>query len=216
MFAHIPPRVAAALFGGGAAGVAFTTALEVFTAPYSTAVSLYQLNGVVHMVKVVALVMFVIGLLGVLAHGGYRLGLVGKGAGLALAGATTLGAVPYTVIESSMDPGLTPAAADARLEAIYADHVWVGVLASVAMPIIVLSVVTLAVVVMRRRLLPIWAPLCSLLAIPVAIVAIVISESTGVALPHPPAWIFLGLASYAAAARAADGASRRQMHTQSV
>ena len=199
MFTHVPRGLTVALFGYGALGVAVTTALEVVTAPYSTSVSLYELNGVVHMVKVVALVAFTVGLLGVLAHGGDRLGRVGRGAGLALAVATVLGAAPYTFIESSLDPGLTPTAANARLDAIYDDHVWVGILASVAMPIVVLSVLTLAVVVLRRQLLPIWAPVSNLLSIPVAIAVMVVSESTGVALPHPPVWIFLGLAMYGAA-----------------
>ena len=130
---------------------------------------------------------------------GDRLGRVGRGAGLALAVATVLGAVPYTFIESSLDPGLTPAAANARLDAIYDGDVWVGILTSVAMPIVVLSVLTLAVVVLRRQLLPIWAPVSNLLSIPVAIAVTVVSESTGVALPHPPVWIFLGLAMYGAA-----------------
>ena len=199
MLTHVPRGLTVALFGCGALGVAVTTALEVVTSPYSTSVTLYELNGVVHMVKVAALVAFTVGLLGVLAHGEDRLGRVGRGAGLALAVATVLGAVPYTFIESSLDPGLTPAAANARLDAIYDDHVWVGILASVAMPIVVLSVLTLAVVVLRRRLLPIWAPVSNLLSIPVAIAVMVVSDSTGVALPHPPVWIFLGLAMYGAA-----------------
>ncbi len=209
MFTHVPRGLTVALFGCGALGVAATTAIEVLTAPYSSSVSLYQLNGVVHMVKVLALVAFLTGLLGVLAHWGDRLGRVGRGAGLAMAVATVMGSVPYTLIESSLDPALTPAAANARLEAIYADHVWVGIIASVAMPIIVLSVLTLAVVVIRRRLLPIWAPVSNLLSIPVAIAVLAVSESTGVELPHPPAWIFLGLAMYGAAlgvsARAFEG-----------
>lgn len=214
MFVHVPPRVAVALFSGGALGVAITTALEVVTAPYSSAVSLYQLNGVVHMAKVAALIAFVAGLLGVLAHWGDRLRLVGRGAGLALAAATLAGAVPYTFIESSLDPGLTAAAANARLDAIYDDHAWVGILASVAMPIIVLSVLTLAIVVHRRRLLPIWAPVANLLSVPFSIAVMVVSESTGVALPHPPVWIFLGLAMYGGAILASDRSARRELYTQ--
>ncbi len=209
MFVHIPHRVAVALLGSGALGVAVTTALEVVTAPYSSAVSLYELNGVVHMVKVGALVAFAVGLLGVLAHYKDRLGRVGQGAGLALAVATVIGAVPYTFIEASLDPGLTAAAANARLDAIYDDHVWVGVLASVAMPILVLSVLTLAVVVIRRQLLPIWAPVANLLSVPFSIAVMVVSESTGVALPHPPVWIFLGLAMYGAAI----GVSARELNS---
>ena len=214
MFVQIPCRVAAALLGGGALGVAVTTSLEVLTAPYSSAVSLYALNGVVHMVKVVALVAFAVGVLGVIAHCRDRLGRLGSTAGRALAVATVAGAVPYTVVESSLDPALTPEAANSRLEAIYADHAWVGILASVALPIIVLSVITLAAVVLARRLLPFWAPVSSLLAVPVGVVAMIIAESTGLELPHPPAWIFLGLATYGAAILTADRAEERDLHTQ--
>lgn len=214
MFIHISHRVAAALLGGGALGVAVTTSLEVVTAPYSSAVSLYALNGVVHMVKVVALVTFAVGMLGWTEHCRDRLGRLGSAAGRLLAVAAVAGAMPYTVIESTLDPGLTPEAANLRLEAIYADQVWVGILASVAMPIIVLSVLTLAAVVLGRRLLPIWAPTSSLLAIPLAVAAMVLAESTGVALPHPPAWIFLGLATYGAAALTADRTEERDLHTQ--
>lgn len=214
MFVHTPHRVAAALLGGGALGVAVTTSLEVVTAPYSSSVSLYPLNGAVHMVKVVALVAFAVGMLASIEHWRDRLGRLGSAAGRALAVASVAGAVPYTVIESSLDPGLTPAAANSRLEAIHEDQVWVGILASVAMPIIVLSVLTLAAVVLGRGLLPIWAPISSLLAVPLGIAAMVLAESTGVELPHPPAWIFLGLATYGAAILAADRAEERDLHTQ--
>ena len=214
MFVQIPNRVAAVLLGGGALGVAVTTSLEVLTAPYSSAVSLYALNGVVHMVKVVALFAFAVGMLGVIAHSRDRLGRLGSTAGRALAVATVAGAVPYTVIEASLDPRLTPQAANTQLEAIYADQAWVGILASVALPIIVLSVLTLAVVILARQLLPIWAPISSLLAVPVGVVAMLLAEWTGLELPHPPAWIFLGLATYGAAILAADRAEKRDLHTQ--
>ena len=83
MFVQIPYRVAAALLGGGALGVAVTTSLEVVTAPYSSAVSLYALNGVVHMVKVVALVAFAVGMLGWIEQWRDRLGRLGSTAGRA-------------------------------------------------------------------------------------------------------------------------------------
>lgn len=211
---HVPHRLAAALVVGGALGVAVTTALEVVTAPYSSAVSLYPLNGAVHLGKVAAVLAFTAGLLGLVEHWGNRLGRVGSVAGLALAVAALAGAVPYSIIEASLDPDLTPAAASSRLDAIYADQVWVGILASVAMPIILLSVLTLAAVVLRRRLLPAWAPVGSLAMVLLGIAVVVLSESTGVALPHPPAWIFLGLAGYGAASLVTDRADRRPLHAQ--
>ena len=67
-----------------------------------------------------------------------------------------------------------------------------------------------AVVVLRHRLLPAWAPIASLAAVPVAVLAGVLGDA-GWVLPHPPAWLFLGLAAYGprCARRRARGARRR-------
>ena len=187
-------RATALLITAGALGVAVTTALEVVSAPYSPAVRAYLLNGAVHAVKVAAALMFVAGMLGlaaVLHRGGIRIGAV---AASTLAGATAAGAVPYSVAEASLDSGLDPTAANARLEEIYAIHTWIGTAASIALPLLLIGIVMLAVVALRHHL-PSWAPIASLAAIPVAVLAGVLGEA-GWALPHPPAWIFLGLAAY--------------------
>jgi hypothetical protein len=102
------------------------------------------------------------------------------------------------VAEATVDGGLTPAAADARLESLYAEQPWLITASSVALPVLLLALVVLAVVVLRRRLLPRWAPLASLASIPVAVLAGVLTEA-GWPVPHPPAWLFLGLAAYGAA-----------------
>jgi hypothetical protein len=189
------PRATPLLLACGALGVAVTTALEVVTAPYSPAVSAYPLNGAVHAAKVVAVVALAAGLAafaGELRRRGER---VGVGAARVLAAATVLGAVPYSVAEALLSPGLDPAAADAALAGTYADHPWIGVVASIALPLVVLSLVTLAVATLRARSLPAWAPVASLAAIPVAALAGVLG-GLGWAVPHPPAWLFLGLAAY--------------------
>jgi hypothetical protein len=67
--------------------------------------------------------------------------------------------------------------------------------ASIALPLILLGMVTLAVVVLRHRLMPAWAPVAGLVSLPVAVLAGVLGDA-GWAVPHPPAWIFLGLAAY--------------------
>jgi hypothetical protein len=194
------PRSPAGLVTAGALGVALTTALEVVTAPYSPAVSAYPLNGAVHAAKVVAVVAFAVGLVafaGELRRRGER---VAATAARVLAGAALLGAVPYSVVETLLGPGLTPASADAALEATYGEHPWIGTVASIALPVALLSLVTLAVACLRARSLPAWAPVGSLVAIPVAVLAGVLGE-LGWAVPHPPAWLFLGLAGYGVALR---------------
>ena len=101
MFDRLPHRATAALLGGGAVGIAATTALEVVTAPYSPAVIAYPLNGVVHLVKVAAVAAFVVGLLGFRAELRDRLGRVGSAAAAALAIASAFGAVPYSLAEAT-------------------------------------------------------------------------------------------------------------------
>jgi hypothetical protein len=182
----------------GALGVAVTTALEVVTAPYSPEVRWYSLNGPVHVAKVVAIVVLVVGLAGwarELARAGRRATALAAGA---IAGGTLVGAVPYSVVEATLDGSLAPAAADAELERIYAEHAWVGVASSIALPVTVLALIALGVLVLRSRLLPSWAPLTSLAMVPVAVLAGVLNGA-GWAVPHPPAWLFLGLAAYGVA-----------------
>jgi hypothetical protein len=187
-------KIGALLLSGGTLAIAATTALEVLTAPYSPAVRAYPLNGFVHVAKVVAVVALVTGLFVIRSHLYRSLGLVGSTAAVTLAAATVVGAVPYSLAEASLDPALSPAAANEQLDAIYAAHPWIGSLA-MALPLVVICIPTLAVVVLRRRAVPRWAPITSLMAIPMAIASGVLVEA-GFNVPHPPAWIYLGLSAY--------------------
>jgi hypothetical protein len=195
----LPSRTVALLLSGGALGVALTTAMEVVTAPYSPAVSAYWLNPTVHVLKVVAVLVVAAGLIGLAATSGAggqrRLGRVGSAAAVVLALATVAGAGPYSVVEARLDGGLTPAAADRELEVVYDAEPWISALAMVALPLVLLGLVALAVAVLRSRALPRWAPVVSLLSLPVAVLAGVLGEA-GLPVPHPPAWLFLGLAAY--------------------
>jgi hypothetical protein len=191
-------RTVALLLGGGALAVALTTAMEVVTAPYSPAVSAYWLNPAVHVLKVIAVLVVAAGLVGLATvgpGGGRRLGRVGSAAAVVLALATVAGAGPYSVVEARLDGGLTPAAADRELEVVYDAEPWISALAMVALPLVLLGLVALAVAVLRSRALPRWAPVVSLLSLPVAVLAGVLGEA-GLPVPHPPAWLFLGLAAY--------------------
>ena len=187
-------RRPATLVTAGALGVAATTALEVLTSPYSPAVAAYPLNGAVHLAKVAAVLILTAGLLLLAGRLRPRLGRVGAGA-MAAVGLATLGALPYSLAEATLDNGLTPDAANDRLEAIYADHVWIAGAGMVALPVILVGIVTLAVVALRRRAFPAWAPVVSLLAIPVAVLAGVAGDAE-LPVPHPPTWLFLGLSAY--------------------
>jgi len=188
------------LVAAGAFGIALTTAAEVLTAPYSAHVVLYEVNPAVHAVKVLAALVFVTGMLALAARYRTTLGRAGVGAAVALAAGTTMGAIPYSVVETRLAPNLDHAEAAARLDAAYeAQLAWIGHLASVGMLLLLLGLVTLAVVVLRRRLLPRWRPLLSLAALPLGVLAGVLGEATNLPVPHPPAWMFLCLGiAYAA------------------
>lgn len=188
--------LAFSLIAGGALGIALTTSLEVVTAPYSAHVVAYPLNGAVHLVKVLAVAAFVAGMAAYLVRDRQRLGLIGSIAGAALALGTVLGGLPYNLAEASLDPALTPAAANERLEAIYTAQPWIGEVAGAMLPVVLLAIVVFGIVALRRRLFHAWAPAVSLGMIPVAIGAVILAEAAGLPLPHPPAWLFLGLSAY--------------------
>ena len=145
------------LIAAGGLGVAATTALEVVTSPYSAYVSAYPINGPVHLLKVAAVLIFAAGMAVFLARFRRRLGVVGSVAAGALGIGPLLGAIPYSLAEASLDPTLTPSRANAELEAIYAAQPWIGEVAGLMLPVIVFPVVAFGIVVLRRRLVPMWA-----------------------------------------------------------
>ena len=184
-----------ALITGGALGIALTTALEVLTAPYSAHVVAYPLNGAVHVLKILAVAAFVAGMAGYLVRFRERLGVIGLIAGGALAVGTFL-AGPYNLAEVSLDGSLSAVAANAQLQAIYAAQPWITQVSSVALPAVLLGIVVFGIVALRRRLFPTWAPVFSLATIPIAFGAAILSFEAGLPVPHPPTWLFLGLAGY--------------------
>lgn len=184
------------LIACGGLGIAVTTSLEVITSPYSAHVSAFGLNGPVHLLKVVAIAVFVAGMSGLLLRFRGQLGVVGSLAAGTLAIGTVVGALPYSLAEASLDPSGAPAQANVELEALYAAQPWIGEASQIAMPILLLAIIVFGVVALRRRFFPAWAPLVSLVTIPLAIGAAILGETTGLPLPHPPAWLFLGLSGY--------------------
>ena len=195
------------LLGGGALMIAGTTAAEVLTAPYSDAVIAYPLNPAVHLVKVLGIFAFATGLIMLARAERHLLGRWGLGAAVLLAAATVAGATPYSVIETTLPTNVTATVADWQLEAIYVDEPWIGIVAAVAVPLIVLSIGVLGMVALRRRIGPRWVPVLSLATIPLAVGLAALGENTGLAVPHPPTWLFLGLSGYALALGIGEGVS---------
>jgi hypothetical protein len=195
------------LLGVGALSIAGTTAAEVFTAPYSDAVIAYPLNPAVHLVKVLGIFAFATGLIVLATAERHLLGRWGLGAAALLAVATVAGATPYSIIEATLPTNVTATVAERQLEAIYVDQPWIGIVAALAMPLSVLSIGVLGVVAFRRRIGPWWVPVLSLAIIPLAVSLAAIGENAGLAVPHPPTWIFLGLSGYALALGRPEGVS---------
>lgn len=196
------------LVTAGALGITLTTAAEVLTAPYSSHVEFFGLNPAVHVLKVLAAVGFVVGMLALANRHRAGLGRVGVGAARAVAVGTALGAVPYSVVEVWLGSDRDPAEAAAWLDAAYeAQLAWIAIAAVLGMLLILVGMISLAVVVLRRGLLPRWRPFTSLAAWPLAVAAAVLGEATSLPVPHPPTWLFLCL-GIAYAAPLADGAGR--------
>lgn len=193
----VPPASNRALVGGGALLIAATTAAEVVTAPYGEAVAAYNLNPAVHVVKVLAVLAFAGGLIGLVRAERDRLGRWGSGAAVILAVATAVATVPYSVVEATLPGDLPIPVANQRLDAMHAGQPWIGASASIALPVILVSIVVLAGVVLRRRAAPRWVPVVSLASIPVAVALLVLGQAYGLPLPHPPTWLYLSLAGYA-------------------
>lgn len=192
----LPVPLARWLLGGGALAVAATTSAELVTSPYSPWVSAYGLNPAVHVGKAVGILCFAMALLTLGMLERERLGRWGIGACGVLSLGTIAGALPYTLVETFLPTNVPPGRAERLLEEIYTAQPWIGVVSSVVLPLIVLSIVTLAVVCLRRRLGPWWVPVLSVLLVPTAIAAVAAGNAYDFPVPHPPAWLFAGLAGY--------------------
>ncbi len=189
-------RLPFVLIALGGAGIAVSTGLETVTAPYSAHVSAYPLNGAVHLLKVLSIAAFAGGMAGLVLRFHRALGTVGSIAAAALAIGTVVGSLPYTLAEVSLDPSLSPVQASIQLEAIYAGQTWISAASGIALAGIIVAIVALGVAALRRRQFPAWAPLLSLAMVPVGVGSALLADATGWPIPHPPAWVFLGLSAY--------------------
>lgn len=196
MTAHLPVPLARWLLGGGALAIAVTTSAELATSPYSSWVSAFGLNPAVHLGKAVGILCFAGGILVLGVRERSRLGRWGFGACGVLALGTVAGALPYTLVEVFLPTNVPPDRAERMLEETYTAQPWIGVVSNVVLPMIVLSIVTLAVVCLRRGLGPRWVPVLSVLVIPAAIAAVAAGNAYHFPVPHPPAWLFVGLSGY--------------------
>jgi hypothetical protein len=182
--------IAAAVLAAGA------TAAELLTAPYNPTVSLYALDGPVHLVKYLAMLTLLVTLpaayVAQRATAG-RLGLVGLVLlllGLGLAG------TPYNVQEMSLSPSLSVAEANAAWEQMMSEGVLLGIAGGLGFLGVIIGIVAFGIASRRAGGAFRRAGTISLVSLVVAIVHIFAMDALPSFIPHPPTWLVLGLAAY--------------------
>jgi hypothetical protein len=189
----------------GATAVAAAITLEGFTDPVDRADHYHAgLALPVNLALFVGFVVFALGMTGVLLAQGTRLGRPGLGGGFALLFGLSIAELPHTVVDFAVAPALFDRLPRAQARTLLDDHIdtIVGPLSGIGLLLLLVGLVLLARATLRAGMLPRWAPLASLWAIPCAIVLGVLSGPLPLA-PHPPVALYLGLAAYGLGLRAA-------------
>lgn len=175
---------------------AATTAAEIVTSPYNPTVSLYALDGPVHLVKYIAMLALLVSLpaayVAQLQTAG-KLGLAGLV--LVLTGVGLAG-TPYNVIELTLSPSLSVAEASAAWEAIWTDAVLLGVASGIGFLAFIIGLVAFGIASRRSEGAFRRAGTISLLALGLAVAQLFAMDVLPAVIPHPPTWLMLGLAAY--------------------
>lgn len=172
------------------------TAAELFTSPYNPYVSLYALDGPVHLVKYVAMLALLVALpVAYVAQRptAGRLGFVGLI--LILAG-LSLAVTPYNVMEMSLTPSLSIAEANAKWEALWSEATLLGVMGGIGFLAVIIGVVSFAIASRRARGAFRRAGNASLIGFGLGFASMFLGSLLPGVVPHGPTWILLGLAAY--------------------
>ncbi|HUG13433.1 MAG TPA: hypothetical protein VMM78_00330 [Thermomicrobiales bacterium] len=181
----------------GAVVGAVTTALELLVSPYNPHGTALSFNMPVHVAKYVGLVVLLLGLTAVYLRQHQQVGRLGLLGFLGVFFGLAFAAMPYNVIEFTMDPSLARQDASDYLDRTYDATPAFSILTSIGFLLILAGIVLFAIVTLRARILPRWTGWLSLASIPIGIILMVLGEMlyTGV-VPHPPAWLLLGFTGY--------------------
>lgn len=175
------------------------TAVELVTSPYNPYVSLYALDGPVHLAKYVAMLTLLVALPAAYIEQrttAGRLGLVGLV--LVLAG-LGLASTPYNVMEMSLAPSLSIAEANAEWEALWSEATLLGVMAGIGFLAVIIGVVSFAIASRRAGGAFRRAGNASLTGLGVGFASMFLSSLFPGVVPYGPTWILLGLAAYGVA-----------------
>ncbi len=190
----------------GAVAMAVTTALELLVSPYNPYGSELWLNAPVHVAKYVAGIVLLLGLPGVYLRQRKRAGRIGFLGFLAFAFGLALAGMPYNVVEFSMDPSLSQREAAEFLERTWETSVVVPILGMIGFPLVLLGLILFGIATLRASLLPRWTAWLSLASILVGIASMFLGGIFPGLVPHPPAWLTLGLTGYGYALAAGKAA----------
>lgn len=180
----------------GALVGSITTVLELIVSPYNPHGSLLSLNAPVHAARYVAGLVLLIGLTGVYLRQRERIGKLGFFGFLGLFFGFALAGMPYTVIEFTMDPSLSQAEAAAYLDRTYENTLAFQILAGPGFLMFLLGTILFAIGTLRANVLPRWTGWLGLASLAVGIVSLFLAELLPGLVPHPPAWMLLGLIGY--------------------
>ena len=175
------------------------TAAELVTSPYNPYVSLYAINGPVHLLKYVAMLALLVALPA--AYVGQRatarrLGFVGL---ILVLGGLGLAGTPYNVMEMSLSPSLSTTEANAAWEALWAEAMLLGIMGLVGFLAVIVGVVTFAIASRRAGGAFRRAGHASLIGLGVGVASMFLGSAFPGVVPHPPTWILLGLSAYGVA-----------------
>lgn len=198
-----PYRLPGAALAASALVLAAVTWAERFTGPDldRTPQLVGAAAGPVHVASFLAFALFLPGLVGLYLAQRGRLGAVGTAGLVATAAGFWCGVLPHTVLDLGAIPpvfaALPPAQATALVNGMYDA---IGPLSAVGLPLAVFGLLALAVATARAGVLPRWARMAGLAAVPAAVLLGVLSGLLpALPVPHPPVALDLALAVYGVA-----------------
>ncbi len=184
-----------AVFVGATVG-AVVTALELVTSPYNPYSSALWINPWLHMMKYVAMIVLILGLPAVFVRQREHAGILGFVSMLMVCLGIAFAGTPYNVMEWSLDPALSKEQAAATLDKLYSTTVIWGILGMPGFLSFLLGYLLLAIATLRAKVLPRWTAVFSLISFALGIASIFVGSALPGLVPHPPAWLLLGLTGY--------------------
>lgn len=180
---------------------------ELWVSPYNPNDSHLSMNASIHMAKYATGVLLLMTLPAVYARRRERAGKLGFFSVFGLTFGLGLAAMPYTVLEFTMDPTLSQKAAAAYLEKLEMANMGIPTLGMTGFPLFMLGLIAFAIATIRAKVLPSWTGWLSLASFVVAlIVDIVLQPAFPATMPHSPTYLMLGLLGYGYALAAGLGA----------